>query len=306
MSKAVLHSINYAMGETESSYHEIPGFHKMLSDNCLPNTPALFGWGSYFSSEKDIIDLGLLAARKTLAVSSVSSDDIDTILFCSTDYSSLGARSSERYTQLVRELQLVNAYPIGITLNACTTVVSALQIAETLLRRPESNHILIVSADKIADEKNRCSNYAIFSDGAVSCVLSKNYVSGFEVRDVVLNTDYLLMSGSPDIKDLELYQRAMGELLSKERITNSDIKKVFSSNIYSLISNFKEARVGVRKEQLYQEQVSVLGHCFSADPLINLCEYSRRSSLGSEDYYLLTADGLGLRALALLRYIDVS
>ena len=99
------------------------------------------------------------------------------LLFCATDYLSIGPSPSEGYKRLLCDLGLKNAYLIGLTMNACTCAITALRIADKLLADPDTNHILIASPDKVMCEQKRVSKYAVFSDGAVSCLVSRALIA---------------------------------------------------------------------------------------------------------------------------------
>ena len=96
----------------------------------------------------------------------------------------------------------------------------------------------------------------------------------------------------------------MQALISRNSVSPKDIAMGFASNIFVAISRFKETRpgLGIRPSQLFTENVPRWAHSFSADALVNLVDHSRRAA-SYGNYYLLTASGPGLRALALVHRI---
>jgi 3-oxoacyl-[acyl-carrier-protein] synthase-3 len=298
-----IHSIHYIMGEQEHTYQEALSFNKLIKERKIFNDPNIFGWGNYYSTESSPLDLGIATAKKTLMLSERPTDIIDTVLFCSTRFSPSDSGREILYSDLLNKLQIPRAFPIGLTLNGCTNLISAIDIAYALLSRDSCNNILIISADKIANEETRFSNYALFSDAAVSFVLSKENVNGgFKVVDIALCADLQSTDNNSPTNDEPLYKRCIDRIMSKNNFRLADVKKLFPSNIFSPITSTKEMRAGIKKNQLFLDNVPKLGHCFSADPIINLHSFSKINILTDKDYFLLSADSVGLRGLALLQY----
>lgn len=300
----ILHSIRYALGENRRQYSDIEGFERIRIEYRIPNAPSVLGLGAYFQTDKDVITLGMRAASETLDQSSVHRGEVDYVLFCSADYSSVGARPGDGYKRLLRELGLTNAYPIGLTLNGCTCALAALRMAASLLSDSTVRNVLVIAADKLTCESNRVSRHAIFSDGAVSCIVSKASESGFELVDTVLRSDVSVLTKEEEQDDLQLFRSAMSTLVSRSSVMPEDIEMVFPGNIYTAISQYKEAAhgLGIKKSQLFVANVPRVAHSFSADALINLADYSA-SVESTGKYYLLTATSVGLRGLSLLRSI---
>jgi hypothetical protein len=60
VSNVVISQIKYAAGEQSHRYDEAPTFYKVAETQGLSETDGnTFGWGNYYKTEKDIIDLGL-------------------------------------------------------------------------------------------------------------------------------------------------------------------------------------------------------------------------------------------------------
>jgi 3-oxoacyl-[acyl-carrier-protein] synthase-3 len=62
----------------------------------------------------------------------------------------------------------------------------------------------------------------------------------------------------------------------------------------------KERQAGFSREQLYLDNIPRLGHCFAADPLINLVDRTERGDVRPGRYCLLAASVPGSRLGALL------
>jgi 3-oxoacyl-[acyl-carrier-protein] synthase III len=63
----------------------------------------------------------------------------------------------------------------------------------------------------------------------------------------------------------------------------------------------KERQAGFSADQLYLGNIARIGHCFAADPLINLVDRAALGEIGDGSYCLLATSVPGSRAGALLR-----
>src|SRR5919204_6990026 len=140
MRRAFINSIRYRLGETERHYRDVPTFAEMTTRHSMPDLPDLFGWGSYFTTQASIDDLAVDVAACTLASSAVARDDIDVVFMCSANFRQAG---SAVYQRVLSRLGLTRAFPIGVTLNDCTMLLSTLEMARALVTGGDDNNPLI-------------------------------------------------------------------------------------------------------------------------------------------------------------------
>ncbi|MEU3309712.1 hypothetical protein ABZ717_21710, partial [Nocardiopsis sp. NPDC006832] len=72
------------------------------------------------------------------------------------------------------------------------------------------------------------------------------------------------------------------------------------NNLYLPIVSLKELQAGFAPEQLYLDNVTRFGHCFAADPLINLTDLDEAGELRDGGAYLLASSVPGIRTALLL------
>ena len=303
MNSSVIEAMDHALGETEMSYNSVVNFHEFLERCHYPDTPAMFGWGKYRKTDGDIFDMGIASAKKTLARSAVSPEEIDLVYFCSTCFPGNEIEHIKYNAKLLAELGLTNAFPIGVTLNNCASFLSAMVIATNMVNAGSYNNILVITADKVYDEQIRFQNFALLSDAAASCIITNRKTSGY-----ALVAERFLSSADPidnnhGKDDSALYGRVFKELMAKAGLKTDEVKKVFCSNIFRPITQLKEMKLGFRKNQLFLENVAKYGHCFSADTVINLIEYSESNEINDGEYFVFSADAPNLRASALFRRV---
>jgi len=300
MSEITLSGLGYELGERIHHYKDAPNFAALMAKHRIPDMPALMGLGTYRVSADDILTLAIRSARKTLANAGLSGKDIDVVFFCTTNFSVIEGDGRGYVHRLCEQLGLSRAYPVGITLNNCTAFLTALKLAASMLNDRHCENILVVTGDKIYDESQRAIHYGIFSDSAASCVVSRVLTNGFAVLAAGFRSDYRLIAPGAGLNDGELYANVQRSLLEDSRYDVKDITKTFTSNIFVPIARAKEMRLGFTDSQLYFDNVPEKAHCFCADALINLVDYSaaRRDHAGG--LYVLSADADGLRVSVML------
>lgn len=303
MTRPVIASLAYSLGESAHLYSHARNFHEMLKENGYPDRPEIFGWGKYRKTAGDIFDLGITSARKTITESGIPADEIDFVYFCSTCFPGDEIDYIRFNNKIIESLHLRNAFPIGVTLNNCTSFLSAISLAANMVRAGCYCNILVITADKVYDEATRFNNFALLSDAAASCIVTSRHTSGYElVADRFLSsTDPINSNKGKD--DSELYKRVLAELIEKSDTELSKIRKVFCNNIFRPITQLKEMKLGFSREQIFLDNVEQHGHCFSADTVINLVDYGARFGINDGDRFMVSADAPNLRASMVLKRI---
>ena len=302
-----IEALAYALGETERSYREVPNLADLLAFNNYPDTPELFGWGSYRKTEKDIFELGIESAAKSLAESTADRDEIDALFFCSTCFPGNEIRHIAFNARLLRDLAIPNAFPVGITLSNCVSLLHAVATAVKLVDSGVYRNILVITADKVYDEHSRMNNFALLSDSAASCVVtSKSAATGCSLLAESFRASDDPIETNRGKDDSELYRRVLHEVVTRGEVEVGDCTAVFTSNIFKPITKQKERKLGFRSSQIFLDNVPRYGHCFSADTLINLIDYSDGGTSGPDDIYMLSADAPNLRASILLKPVTAS
>ncbi|MDE9482417.1 hypothetical protein KKJ06_12840 [Xenorhabdus bovienii] len=284
--KVWLSNFYFLPGERRLDYRDAQNFTAVRAQNSLPDSPELFGWGAFYQTTRSHRDMAIMALQGTLRRAELPPERVDYVIFCSTGFHDGDIYQGIDYQQILHKLNLVNAYPFGITLGGCTMLLGALRIAEGLVAGSDK-HVLIVSVDKVREEAFRFQNYAVFSDGAVSCLVSGTARSGFEIIGHNFASQYHPNVATPD--DSALYKQNHQRLLQNIGLTTSDFKKVFTNNLFYPIVTIKEGLTGVSAGQLYRKNTPLIGHCYSADTLINLATYSQEEAVRPGELFLLNA-----------------
>jgi len=304
MDQTIIESIAYEFGELKKPYTSVPNHKEIFESNNYPNMPELFGWGDYHKSKRDIFDLGITSAKRSLSQSLTKPNDIDAVFFCSTCFPGNEIDYISFNTRILRELNLSDAFLIGVTLNNCVSFLSSIMMACKLVECGTYKNILVITADKVYDENARLNNFALLSDSSASCIVSKSEASGYALISESFKSSDDPIDSYKGKDDPSLYLKVMGEVLTKADTNIENIQAVLSNNIFKPITQQKERKLGFSKAQLYQKNVLLHGHCFSADTLINLLDYSQDKDINNGALFMLSSDAPNLRASLVLKFIS--
>jgi 3-oxoacyl-[acyl-carrier-protein] synthase-3 len=301
MQSASVSAFAYELGERELPYRDASNFARVLEENNYPDQPAMFGWGSFRQSERDVFDLGIAAARRTLQQAELAPGDVDALFFCTTQFPGDAIEHIGFNVRLLGGLGLTNAFPIGLTLNNCAAFLSAIGMAVAMVGAGRCRNALLVTADKCLDENIRMTNFALLSDGAAACIVSGDGRPGYELVAQAFAPSEEPIENNRGKDDPQLYQRVVQRIASQSPVPLSDVKKVLCSNIFKPVTQLKESKLGFQRRQLFLDNVPRYGHCFSADTAINLVDCESQGILARGDHVLLAADAPNLRASVMLR-----
>ena len=91
------------------------------------------------------------------------------------------------------------------------------------------------------------------------------------------------------------------QLLGPAGLKLGDLTALLHANLFTPLVAMKERQAGFSPGQLYLGNITRLGHCFAADPLINLVDRDGLGHLAAGSYCLLASSVPGSRIGALLR-----
>jgi len=285
---AYLTAPRYLLGEIEHDHHEIPGFAARAREYGMQPDAPLWGWGKIFRTEKPLEELIVETGKKI-----VDSGEVDLLVLCSTKFPG-DAHTHGGFMEAVLNGLGLDCPFFGLTLNRCTNLVTGLGVAEAFVRTGMYRNVLVITADRCATESDRMENFALFSDGAAGCLVTAR-PGDYEILGSAGAQDTRTLARGNEISS-DLSRQANDILLTRHGLTPDDLAGVLHSNLYTPIVVMKERQAGFTAAQLDTTNTARTGHCFAADPLINLAD--RRTEPGG--YYLLAASVPGSRAAMLL------
>ncbi|MEO6701617.1 MAG: 3-oxoacyl-ACP synthase, partial [Jatrophihabitantaceae bacterium] len=163
--------------------------------------------------------------------------------------------------------------------------------------------VLVVTADLVIDEAERMVNYALFSDGAASCLVADQPTetgAGYQILGVANAQDVGSLEWTHEISS-DLARQVNARLLEPAGVALGEVCRLLHLNIFTPLVGMKERQAGFRADQLFTANISRTGHCFAADPLINLADLAEAGQLHPDHHYLLAASVPGSRFGVLVR-----
>ncbi|WP_349369830.1 3-oxoacyl-[acyl-carrier-protein] synthase III C-terminal domain-containing protein [Salinarimonas sp.] len=268
----------------------------------LPYDPDLLGLDRYFVADEPLARTAALSAGESLAASDLDPHEIDALLLCATRIAGEPADHARLIGDIARTVGVSDAWAAGVTAARCAGLMAGLRMAEGLVASGH-RHVLLVAADAAHGPQDRLRPFALFSDGAASCVLSAR-----DARRAGSGFDLIAMSGGGDVARMdegarlsaELNARVDDMLLRRSGTPRGGVRAVMPTNVFRPVLAMSEIQGGWAPEQLYLDNVARCAHCFAADPIVNLADYARAETLAPGDRIVLAGSVPGLRISAML------
>jgi len=290
----------YVLGEHAEDHTSIANLAERAAAFQLLPKPALWGWGQVRRTERSLTELAVESGRATLDAAGVRPAEVDGLVLCSTSITGPAADHGEFFAELLAGIGLGDIAFYGVALNRCTNLLAGIDLASALVATGRYRRMLVITVDRVLDEAERMVSYALFSDAAASCLIGAEPAGpSFEVLGCANAQDASALAGTAEISS-ELARQVNHRLLEPHGMKLGDICGVMHLNIFLPLVTVKERQAGFTAEQIYTGNVSRLGHCYAADPLINLVD--RPTHAGHQ--YLLVASVPGSRFGVLLRKQD--
>jgi 3-oxoacyl-[acyl-carrier-protein] synthase-3 len=303
--RVVLRSPRYVLGEVETDHSEIKGFAAFVDDRRMVPDAGMWGWGTVRRTELDTATLAVRAGRQTLDAAGVAPDEVDALVLCSNTFPSEVGEHGDLIATVLRGLGLGDVPVTGITLNRCASLLTGLQTAATMVAAGRHRTVLVITTDAVPDESARLADFALFSDGAAACLISQRVDGAPEsyewVADAHAQDPASMLRGTEISADLA--KAANQRLFAEAGIRVEEIDGLLHNNIFLPIVMMKEVQAGFRPSQLDTSNITRVGHCFAADPLINLVDRQSAGGVRPAGLYLLASSVSGLRMCVLLRAV---
>lgn len=296
----LLSAPRYVLGETVLEHTALDDLPARADALGMQPVAALWGWGSVRRTELTLEELAIRSARSTLEAAGIGS--VDGLVLCSTRFPG-GAETHGGFVQRIAAgLDLTDVAFHGLTLHRCANLLAAIQLASALVAAGVHRDVLVVTTDRIGPAETRVEQYALFSDGAASCLISQRAYGpdSYQIVSCASARDLTRLDWANEIS-ADLAREVNHSLLAGTGLDLADVRAVMHANLVTPLVMLKERQSGFRAEQLYAGNISRFGHCFAADPLINLVDRGALGHLRVFDHVVLTTSVPGERFAILLR-----
>lgn len=297
-----LHGPQYVLGEIEADFSTIDNLYARAEQFRMAPDPALWGWGSVFRTGRSLEAMAIDSGSATLRRAGIAASSIDALVLCCTEVPGPSTAHGRFLETILTEIGLGDIAFFGLNLNRCVNLLAGLDVASSFVSGGRFRRVLVITTDRIADEADRIVNYALFSDGAASCVVSgdDHGQDSYQLIGAATAQDRRSMGPSDEIS-ADLARQVNDRLLTPLGMKLGDLDGLMHGNIFNPLLVMKERQAGFSTDQLYPDNIPRLGHCFAADPLINLVDRNALGHVRPDRYYLLASSVPGSRIGVLLR-----
>jgi len=297
----------YVLGEEEADYTCIANLSELASRFRLTPNADLWGWGGIRMTGADLEDLAARTGLATLRTAGIDASSVDALVLCSNRIPGPAEEHGGFVSRVLTGIGLGDIPCYGQYLNRCANLLAGLDVSRALVTSGRYRRVLLITTDKVAAGVDRMSQFALSSDGAASCVVTA------ETGDISAGgTDHYELLGcatAQQTADLDwtkeissdLARQVNDRLLTPWGLKLDDVRVLAHANIFKPLIMMKERQAGFSADQLYLGNIARIGHCFAADPLINLVDRAALGEIGDGSYCLLATSVPGSRAGALLR-----
>lgn len=293
----------YELGEP-ALVAELPG---LAANHGLRSLLLDGGLERYAASALPPSQLARRSMKRTLETAGVSPDAVDMVLYASNSFDNPEVSRGLDLQSVLRELDLLAALPIGVTMAGCSNAMAALRIAADAVLRG-ANAVLVVTVDRAAPEEDRVlpQAVAVLSDGAASFLVGP---AGRGDHDVL----GLSFRCAPHLANMDMSEPAF--LIGTVNSSREVIREVLDACglgpediVLATGNNFRRPLVstllsygGLDGVALYEDNLARFAHCQSADTFINLTDAAREARLPRGGAALLLANTFFLWGACVVR-----
>jgi 3-oxoacyl-[acyl-carrier-protein] synthase-3 len=251
------------------------------------------GLKDYSVTTRSPLEQAEMSVRKTLQ-QRFNNEPINALIYASESPWSEGLYV--QLNQMLVQLGLRDAYPVGVSLSGCTNFSMAIRLAASLIQAEGLHNILVVCSDRAPDGGRRTMRpgVCVFSDGAVSCLVGRAGAGEFDVLQI-------RHENAPEMGEFNLERDAgnlilgiidgirkavQGALLPTDS-KPEHIRRVLLGNFARHIAKMYASLSGFSEEQCFFDNIPRFAHTYAGDPLINLCDSHRQNPLTPGDLCIL-------------------
>jgi 3-oxoacyl-[acyl-carrier-protein] synthase III len=304
---AFLRGASYVLGERETDHTAIANLGELADRFRMAPDAGLWGWGGIRTTSRELEELAADAGVATLAAAAIGPSSIDALVLCSNRIPGPAEGHGRLVEQILTGIGLPDIPCYGQNLNRCVNLLAGLDVARAFVVSGRYRRVLVITTDKVADGADRMSQFALFSDGAASCVVAadpgeSSAAGSYELLGCATAQDTASLEWTSQISS-DLARDVNDRLLAPSGLTLGDIAGLMHANLFKPLVVMKERQAGFSARQLYLDNIRRIGHCFAADPLINLADRAALGHIGEGRFCLLAASVPGSRIGALLRRV---
>jgi 3-oxoacyl-[acyl-carrier-protein] synthase-3 len=246
-------------------------------------------------------DMAVKASRQVLEDNEIDPESVDAVIMFYTAFTT-SLEPNTVVGRIQRELGLKRAIGFSIWEQYCASIITAMRVAQAMIRTSEARTILLVGADCFFGSTNRAIDGITIQGEGSSAIIVKGDCATNRLVAITSHVDgsfYRTSGCTPE--DLERFNlvyflattRIIQRTLKKSNLTLDDISLIIPHNINLSSWDRVLAMLKCDKGKLFAENVKKHGHVFGSDIVINLHDAINSSNLRKGEYALLVTAGLG-------------
>jgi 3-oxoacyl-[acyl-carrier-protein] synthase III len=312
--RVYLSGASYVLGEKEVGYADIAGLPGFAASFGLVPDPGLWGWGTVRATDRDLADLAADTGRRTLLAAGTDPAAVDALVLCSTRVPGPAEGHGGFLARVLTGIGLGDLPFYGQSLNQCVNLLAGIDVARAFVLAGRYRRVLVITVDAVAEGAAPMSAFALFSDGAASCLVSaapgcadpgcpdQGAAESYEVLGCAVAQETATLGWTCQISS-DLARQVNERLLLPPGLKLGDVTMLLHMNLFKPLLVMKERQAGFREDQLYLDNIPRIGHCFAADPLISLVDRAALGHLLEGHYCMLAGSVPGSRFGVLLKKI---
>jgi 3-oxoacyl-[acyl-carrier-protein] synthase-3 len=218
-----------------------------------------------------------LAARSAAVSLDRWGQAVDLVVYCT---NTLRTRHDRlRSADLLTRLGLPQTQVIGVTMNGCGNLGAGIRTALSAIYAGNATAALVVTSDTgVDDDRVVPPGVGVRSDGAASCVVSTLPPNqGFLMRGTGGAIDariYALEAGENRMSVTKAaadgLRRAVRQIYQRGGTTPDSVSHLVTHNYVDPVLGLFANMARLSEDVVYTPTLAAVGHCYAADPLINL------------------------------------
>lgn len=206
-------------------------------------------------------------------------------------------------SRLQAALGLEDAVVLGLSQQACTSMLGSVRLAAALLAtEPAMEQVLCVSADRFPAGASYEQAYSLISGGAGACVVSRR-PAGYRLLAAHQITNGAMVAADDD-ETVGAYfsytYRLVTELLAKAALSPGDLAWVVPQNTNVKAWQILSRLLRVDESRVWCPSLPDVAHVISADNMVNMAYLESSGRVQAGDRVLLAMAGYGMNWQALL------
>lgn len=292
LTQAGLLRVEYVIGEIAVDVDTLANKAATLEAHQMPDLKEVWGWEYCRKSARDSLALAIDTATRSIG-SDIDPGDIDALVVCCGDR--LNYYEQNRFVaQLAGALRLDRFQSHWLGGSGCVTLFSAVKLASGMVATGTARNVLVVAVDSVPDDTMRFQRFGVLSDGACSFIVADRDRADFAIVDTVVLSSTRTLEKTDDFQaKCALVHEALDRFGHPHGYDFDRVEAMFVANVFLPIQELEMSLLPVDGMLADQGNTARYGHCYAADPFINLVDFYRRPGNDSVRVSLMTATAHG-------------